>query len=140
MIAAFAASKHTCSFGTGIFDECANRCGAARVGERPHVRRRIKPVAGLQFMGALSKTLDERVINALLDIETRRGNANLPGIAELLRHHHVEGFFKIAIVKDEDRSMTAQFHRHPFHPVSRKLHEMLADRNGAGEADLSDHW
>ena len=34
--------------------------------------------------------------------------------------------------------MAAQFHRNALQPVGRQLHQVLADRDGAGEADLAD--
>src|SRR3546814_16352665 len=80
----------------------------------------------------------EGVVDALLDREARRRDADLARVAEFLRDDAVERRLKVAVVEDQHRRMAAQFHRDPLHPVGGETHQMLADRGRAGEADLED--
>ena len=85
------------------------------------------------------KTLHKGIINILLDIKAGGRNADLTGIPEFLRDDHVERLLEIAIVKNQNRSMSAQFHCDAFGTVGCEFHQMLADRNRAREADLADN-
>src|SRR3546814_13718392 len=87
---------------------------------------------------AFGETFHEGVVDALLDIEARRRDADLARVAEFLRDDAVERRLKVAVVEDQHRRMAAQFHRDPLHPVGGETHQMLADRGRAGEADLAD--
>ncbi len=98
-----------------------------------------RPLPIFTFEVRSAKPFSKGVVDALLDIEARRRDADLPGVAELLPHDLVERRFEVAIVEHKHRRMTAQLHRDALHAVGRELHQMLADRGRAGEADLADH-
>src|SRR5256885_1327038 len=72
-------------------------------------------------------------------VEASRRDAHLTGVAELLRHDHVERLLEVAIVEDQRRRVAAELHGHARHAVGAEAHEVLADAGGAGEADLADH-
>src|SRR3546814_2175217 len=71
---------------------------------------------------AFGETFHEGVVDALLDIEARRRDADLARVAEFLRDDAVERRLKVAVVEDQHRRMAAQFHRDPLHPVGGETH------------------
>ena len=137
-VAALAAGEHARALGLGVLDQRLDRVGAAAVGERAHLHAVLEAVADLHLGGALGEALDERVVDAALDVEAGRRDAHLAGVPELLRHDHVERLFEVAIVEDQHRRVAAELHRHAGHAVGAQAHQMLADVGRAGEADLAD--
>src|SRR4029453_16596611 len=105
----------------------------AGVGERAHFRIRLQPIADLHSLRALGEALQEGVVDAALDIEAGWRDADLAGVAELLRHDHVERLFKVAIVEDQHRRMAAKLHGDARHAVGGEAHQVLADIGRAGE-------
>ena len=137
-VAAFAAGEHARALGLGVLDQRVDRVRAAAVGERAHLGVGFEAVADLHLGGALGEALEEGVVDAALDVEARRRDADLAGVPELLRHDHVERLFEVAIVEDQHRRVAAELHRDAGHAVGAELHQMLADIGRAGEADLAD--
>ena len=85
-----------------------------------------------------AKPFEEGVVDATLDVEAGRRDAHLAGVAEFLRHDHVERLFEVAIVEDQHRRVAAELHGDAGHAVGGEAHQMLADIGRAGEADLAD--
>ena len=133
----FAAAVQLRAARYGVLDQAIHRLGTAGVGHRAHLRVGIQPVADLHRFRALDKPIAERIENALFDNEPRRADADLPGVAELVRDHGVERLLEIGVAKHQHRAVPAQFHRGALHVLGREAGEMLADRGRSGERQLA---
>jgi hypothetical protein len=112
-------------------------------GERADIDAGRHAVADLQFLGHFHEPVGEAVdaalvdVDALVDVETRRRDADLPGIAELGLGRHVGRMVDVGIVEHDDGRVAAELHGHALHGVGRRLQHALADRHGAGQRDLA---
>ncbi len=124
--------------GLGIGHQRLDGIRAAAIGQRTHGGCRVQPTAHRQRISARGKASHKAVVNSLLYIKPGWRHADLAGIAELERADHRDSLFEIAIVKHQHRAVAAQLHGGALHALGGQRHEMLADRHGAGEADLAD--
>ena len=121
-----------------IRDQALHRFGTAGIGHRPHLDAGFQPVAHPDRLGPLGKASDEPVIDPVLHDEPGGSDADLPGVAELVRHHRVEHCIDVDIVEHQYRSVPAQFHGGALQVLCGQLHQRLADLGGPGEAELAD--
>src|SRR3546814_17023076 len=77
--------------------------------------------------------LHECLVDARLDVETRRGGADLPGIAEFKGGAHLRREVDIGIVRDDEGGVPAQFQRHSLEALTGQRGQATADRDGTGE-------
>src|SRR6185437_5041199 len=84
---AVAAGRDLAALADRILQHTFDRRDAAIIGQRAHSGIRIEAVANLDRLRALDELLDELVVDAFLDQEAGRRNADLAGIAILRRDH-----------------------------------------------------
>ena len=124
-----APGQHPRAFGRRIVNQRGNCAWPPRIGERPHAGVCRKPVPGRDRFGALGKPCDKPVVDRLLHIKPRGRDADLPGVAELLRDHQIKRLFQIAVSEHQHRRVSAQFHRYPLKPIGGQPHQMPPDRD-----------
>ena len=108
------------------------------IGERSHLGRRLEAIADDHRASFLGKGVDERLVDAFLDIEARRRSADLTRVARLsFGRHHGRGDW-IDVIADDDRRMSSELHEDGLHVVSGEPGEAFSDRGGSGEGDEPD--
>src|SRR3546814_8529173 len=96
-------------------------------------RSLVEAVAQRDRRGQRNEPLHECLVDARLDVETRRGGADLPGIAEFKGGAHLRREVDIGIVRDDEGGVPAQFQRHSLEALTGQRGQEPADRDGTGE-------
>ena len=106
------------------------------VDQRPHrdvvPRRRIAKLHGLH---RLAETVNEAVVNALLDIDPLDAVTHLPGINHPRVHYRFHRQLQIRIVHHNGWRFAAEFEAHFSDIFCRGGHDFLPCRHAAGHAD-----
>ena len=107
--------------------------------ERTHARTVDESIVDAQRLRARRETRQEAFVQRLLDVEARRRDADLAGVAKLRRDREVEHMVEVDIVEHDHRGVTTELHGRALGALGRELEQLLADRHRAGERDLADH-
>lgn len=88
---------------------------------------------------SLLELLDELVVDAFLDVDSRSGTAALAVVEEDAKVHPGDGVVDIRVVEDDVRALAAQLQGDLLQVRSRgRLHDLTAHDGAAGEGDLVD--
>ena len=123
----------------GFGDEHLHGLRAARIRHRAHLARLGEAIAYAQRFGARREPFDEARVDLLVHVVARGRDAHLAGVAILRADGEVEHLLDIHVVEYEHGAVAAELHRRALHAVRGELHELLADRNRAGEVNGADH-
>ncbi len=124
--------------GFGVADEALHGVDPPRIGHRTHLHALVQAVAHRQVLEHLREIFDEAAVNRFMDVETRRRNTHLPGVAVLAGGGNLRHFADVHVIEDHHRRVPAELQGDLLDAVGGQAHELLADRNRAGESDLSD--
>src|SRR5262249_3772064 len=105
---------------------------------RPLLRLRVERVAELALLGLGRQTVDEFLLNLLLDKKARAGRAALAAVEIDGVKSAVYGLFHVGVGEDDVGALAAQFEGHALERVRSALLNDLGRVDVAGEGDLVD--
>lgn len=106
---------------------------------RALVGSRVKLVADLDGLGGSRVLLQEFVLDALLDVDTGRGAADLAVVEEDTHVAPLDGVVNVGVFKDDGGRLAAEFEGDLLEVgLGGGLQEETAGTGGAGEGDLVD--
>lgn len=98
------------ALGERIIDMFTHLIDRARVDQRAEVGVFFKPVAHLHRGQPIGQLLGEGIVNPGLNIDAVGTDAGLTVVAKLAHDRAFHGRIEVSIVKNDERSVTAQFH------------------------------
>ena len=104
--------------------------------DRAHVGVLVHRVADADALDAHAQLLDEHVVDAFLQQQSRTGAADVALVEEDAAHHAVDGLVDRRIVEHDVRRLAAELERQLLARARELLLDLLADFGAAGERDL----
>ena len=137
---AFAADKYLCSARSGVTDQVLDLHDSRIVdkGTLSHPLRGARPHN--KFGDRSHKLLREACGHRGMNEDPVSADTCLAACAKLGSHQSLDGGIDISILKDDERSVTPQFHRDALHRGGAVGDELFANLRRAGEAEFSDNW
>ena len=125
------------TLGNRILHKGINGFYAALQNHRAHGDAFLQTIAQLDITHRSGEFFNEGFINALLDQETGRGDADLAGVAEFGQRQLFGGSVEIGIVKNQHLPVATQLHGGFFHVLAGQCRQMFTHAGGAGERDFA---
>ena len=122
-----AAGQDLRPLGSGVLDQAAGLL-QGRLGEhRADLHPFVQAVAELELLGQLDGGLGELLADRLVDVEPRRGDADLAVVAELAEDGRLRDLVDVGVGEDDQRGVAAEFEAEPLDLVGRAADQLLAD-------------
>src|SRR5947209_7967250 len=103
-----------------------------------HVRLLVDRVADPELLGPLDEFVDHVVVDFLVDNQTRRRGAPLPGRPERAEHDAVHQELEVRVVHRDDRVLAAELESDLDHLLRSAFVHVLAGVDAAREGDRAD--
>jgi hypothetical protein len=132
---ALAADHDLARHGDGVGDVALDLLDRALVDQRALHDADLDAVADLHLGDLAGEFRDELVMDAVLHEEAVGADAGLAHVAVLRGDRALDGGVDVGVVEDDEGRVAAQFQPDLLHRRGRLLHQQLADRRRAGEAD-----
>ena len=108
------------------------------IDQRADSHARCHAVADGQSGDGLAQFRHVFIIDGIVHVNAIDGDADLPGVTELVGDRAGDGGRDVGIVEDDQGSVATQFHRDVFHGGGRMGDQCLADGGRTGERDFAD--
>jgi len=95
-------------------------------------------VANLDGLGEVDHLLEELLVDALVDVDTLGGDADLAGVLEGTHDNLRGGLLDIDVGEDDGGVVAAELEGAALEGVGAGGHDLLAGGDGTGEGDLGD--
>ncbi len=104
-----------------------NLFNGGHIDQRALLRFALQAIADDHCVDSSTEFFDEFVVDARLHVDSVGAHTGLAGIAVFAGHRTQHGGIDIGVVKDNERRVSAQFHRHFFDRVGTLLQQDLTD-------------
>ena len=110
---AAAAGQDLGTLAAGVVDELGGLFERLGLEHRADLHAVFEAVADLELLGQLDGGLGEFLGDLLVDVEPRRGDADLAVVAELAEHGGLRDLLDVGVGKDDQRGVTAELEAEP---------------------------
>jgi hypothetical protein len=104
--------------------------------DRPHLRGELQRIAERDLSGAADEPIDERVVDALVDVGARTGDARLPRRREDAGQHAGFGLIQVRVAEHDVRALAAELEHAADQALPRARGDGAARADAAGERHL----